>query len=62
MKKNAFCFILEAVFILKINKFLHWLFGNVELTAWDKVNFKIHDLTTWLTTYENTDIAQHLPK
>ena len=32
--KNAFCFILKAPFILKIFKFLSWLFGHVEKTAW----------------------------
>ena len=30
MKKNAFHFILKAIFILKIFKFLSWLFGHVE--------------------------------
>ena len=32
--KNAFYFILKALFILKIFKFLSWLFGHVEKTAW----------------------------
>ena len=30
MMKNAFYFILKAFFILKIFKFLSWLFGHVE--------------------------------
>ena len=30
MKKNAFCFILKALFVLKIFNFLSWLFGHVE--------------------------------
>ena len=33
MKKHAFCFILKAVFVLKVFKFLSWLFGHVEETA-----------------------------
>ena len=33
MIKNAFNFILEAPFVLKILKFLYWLFGHVEKTA-----------------------------
>ena len=34
MIKNAFYFILKAIFILKIFKFLSWLFGHVGKTAW----------------------------
>ena len=33
MVKNAFCFTLKALFVLKIFKFLSWLFGHVEKTA-----------------------------
>ena len=32
-KKNAFYFILKALFIPKIYKFSFWLFGHVEKTA-----------------------------
>ena len=32
--KNAFYFILKAVFVLKIIKFLSSLFGHIEKTAW----------------------------
>ena len=32
--KNAFYFILKALFVLKIFKFLWWLFGHVGKTAW----------------------------
>ena len=34
MMKNVFYFILKALFVLKIFKFLYWLFGHVEKTAW----------------------------
>ena len=34
MVKNAFYFILKALFVLKIFKFLSWLFSHVEKTAW----------------------------
>ena len=34
MLKNAFYFILKALFILNIFNFLFWLFGHVEKTAW----------------------------
>ena len=32
--KNAFYFVVKALFVLKIFKFLSWLFGHVEKTAW----------------------------
>ena len=34
MIKNPFYFILKARFVLKIFKFLSWLFGHVERTTW----------------------------
>ena len=34
MMKNAFYSILKAVFVLKIIKFLSWLFGHVEKMPW----------------------------
>ena len=36
MMKNAFYFILKALFVLKIFKFLSWFFGHVEKTAWSE--------------------------
>ena len=33
MMKNAFYFILKALAVLKIFKFLSWLFGYIEKTA-----------------------------
>ena len=32
--KNAFYFILQALFVLKVFKFLSWLFGHVEKKVW----------------------------
>ena len=37
MMKDTFYFILKAYFILKIFKFLCWLFGHVEKTIWLKI-------------------------
>ena len=34
MMKNAFYFIVKALFVLKIFKFLSWLFGHVENKGW----------------------------
>ena len=64
MMKNAFYFTLEALFVLKIFKFLSWIFTHVEKTVRleDKVNFKVHDVTTWLTNNCDTHIAQYLKK
>ena len=47
LMRNAFYFTLEALFILKIVKFLSLLLGNIEkqLDYKDKVNFNIYDVT-----------------
>ena len=34
MMKNSFYFILKVFFVLKIFKFLSWLFGHIEKLAW----------------------------
>ena len=64
MMENAFYFILKVLFVLKIFKFLSWLFGHVEkqLDQKDKVNLKIFDVTSWLTYNYNTHIAEYLTK
>ena len=42
---------LKSLFVLKIFKFLSWLFGYAEreLDLKNKVNFKIYDIITWET-------------
>ena len=64
MMKNVFYFILEALLVLNMFKFLSWFFGHIEKTAWleDKVNFKIHDVTICVTNNYNTHISQYLTK
>ena len=64
MMKNDFYFTLKALLVLKIVKFLSSIFGHVEkrLDQKDKVNFKIYDVTTWLTNNCNTHIDQYLKK
>ena len=57
MIKNDFYFILKALFVLKVFKYLYWLFGHVYEK--DKVNFEIYDVTAWLTNNYNTHIAQY---
>ena len=52
MMKNTFYFILKALFVLKIFKFL-----KKRLDWKDAVNFKIHDATTWLTNNYNTHFS-----
>ena len=65
LMKNAFYFIIEAFFVLKILKFLCWFFGHVETTAWFErqgqfQNLWRHSFTAWLTSSCNTHIAQYL--
>ena len=55
--KNAFCFTLKAIFVLKIFTFLSWLFGYVEKRLDNNkamVNFKIYDVTDWIKNNFNT--------
>ena len=47
MMKNVFYFILKALFVLKIFTFIYFLVMlKKRLDQKDKVNFKIHDVTT----------------
>ena len=51
MMKYAYYFILKALFILKMFKFLSWLFGHLEKTAWfekDKINLETYDVNNKL--------------
>ena len=59
--KNAFYFILKALFVLKIFKPLSWVLGHVEkwLDQKVKVNFGIYDVIAWLTKNYNTHIDQY---
>ena len=56
--KNAFYFTLKTLFFLKIFKLLSWSFGYAGkwLDYKDQVNFKIYDVTTWLTNSCNAHI------
>ena len=59
--KNAFYFMLKAIFILKIFKCLSWVFGLVEKMYWLKTYyFEISDVTTWLPNNYNTHFATWL--
>ena len=46
--RNAFYYTWKALFVLKIIKFLSWLFGRIEkwLDSKDNVNFKFYGFTT----------------
>ena len=61
--KNAFYFILKALFILEVFTFF-WFFGYVEkrLDKKAKVNFKIYDVIDRETNSCNTHIALYLKK
>ena len=60
--KYAFYFMLKALFVLEIFKFLPWLFGYVEkrLDKKTKVNFKIYGVTDWTKNNYSTCIVQFL--
>ena len=64
MMKNGFYFTLKALFVFEIFQFLFRNFGHVgkQFDEKAKANFKIHDITHWITNNYNTRIAQHLKK
>ena len=64
MMKIAFYFILKAFLVLKIFKIFSWIFGHVKkrLDQEDDVDFKIHDVTTWLTHNLNTHVDQYFKR
>ena len=58
--RNASYFILQALYILKIFKFLPWLFGNEEKTIpIRKIRLISKFMATWLTNNYNTRIVQY---
>ena len=61
MMKNAFYFTSKALFILKMFKFLSWVFGRVpnRLDKKGKVSCKFYDFTAWSTNNCNTYIANN---
>ena len=65
MMKNDFYFMLKALFILKIFKFLScFFFDYIRKRVYKKAkaDFKICDATSWTTNSYNTYIAQYLKK
>ena len=62
--KNAFYFMLKALFVLEIFNFLSCLFCYVvkQLDMEAKYNFKIYGVTDWTTNNYNSFIVQHLKK
>ena len=63
MVKNAFYLTSKALSILKIFKFLSWLFGHISKQLHEKdVNFKLYDVTIWWTNNCNTHFDQYLKK
>ena len=61
---KPFNFTSKALFVLKIFKFLFWLFCHVAKRPdkKDTVNFKFHDVTAWFTNNLNTRIGQYFRK
>ena len=61
--KNPFYFMLKALLVLEIFKFLSWLFGYVEkrLDKKAKVNFKNYDVIGW-TKLITTNILPNISR
>ena len=57
-----FYFMLNAFFVLEIFKLFPWLFGYAgeRFDKKAKVNFKIYDVTDWITNNYDRHIAQYL--
>ena len=54
MIKNAYYFILKALFVVKIFKFLFWLSGHVKKTAWfERYNISSSEIITIIIICEN---------
>ena len=62
--KNAFYFMLKALFLAEIFTFLSGPFGYVEKRLDKKamVNFKMYGFTEWTRNNYNTHIAQYIKK
>ena len=60
--KNTSYFILKALFVYKIFKFLSDVFGHVGKRVHKKAKVDPKIYTTWTTNNYNTHIAQHLKK
>ena len=60
--KNDFYFMLKALFVLEIFRFLSRLFDSIEkqLNKKPKLDVKIYDVTGWTANNYNTHITQYL--
>ena len=57
-----FYFMLNALFVFEIFKLFPWLFGYAgeQFDKKAKANFKIYDVTDWITNNYDRHIAQYL--
>ena len=65
MMKNPFLFTLKAFLVLKISKFLYWLFGHVgkRLDQKEKFDFEIYDIRIWVTkNYNATRVFRNMSR
>ena len=64
MMKIALYQILEALFVLKLFKFLldFFAYARKGIDKKAKVNFKIYDFINWETNNQNKQIAQYLKR
>ena len=61
MMRSTFYFTSKALFVVKVFKFLSWLFSHVakRFEKKDKVSFKFYDVTALLKSNRDTHIAQY---
>ena len=64
MMKNAFYFMLKALFVLEIFTFLSRPFGYLEKRFDEKavINFKNYDVTDWTKNNYSAQTTQYLKK
>ena len=65
--KNALYLILKARFVLLFSRYLRFCHDVLSMQEkWldkkDKANFKVHDVTTWLTNTYGTHIVHYFTK
>ena len=60
MMKNDFCFMLKALFVLKMFNFTFFNHVGKRLDKKAKVNLKIYDVTTWIKSQTTSKTLKHI--
>ena len=62
MMKNAFYSTSKGLFVLKIFKFLSWIFDHKAKRLYKKDKVKFYDVTAWLANNRNAHVAKYFEK